>query len=129
MTGLNLNVKLTLMKALAREEGFEIPSSRAQRNNNPGNLNFSKWMVPLGAVLETTPSGEIPRFAKFLTPESGYDAMRELLLNHYLGLTIHAALLKWAPPSDNNNTSSYEANVCKWTGLLPETVITGDIIT
>ncbi len=123
----NTTQKLTLAEAIAREEGFFISHSRAWRNNNPGNMNMAKWMVPLGAVLETTISDEA-RFAKFPTPSAGYAAMRTLLQNHYLGFSIHAALLKWAPPSDGNNTSSYEANVCKWTGLTPETIITGDII-
>jgi hypothetical protein len=121
---------LTFIQAVAREEGFEIPGSRANRNCNPGDLNFAPWQEQFGAVLETIPAGynEMPRFACFPTPEQGFAAMRELLTNHYLGMTVGAALNRWAPPSDDNDTSVYTANVCQWTGLTPDTVLTGDNI-
>src|SRR5208282_2459864 len=61
----------TFAEAIAHMEGFYIPGSRAQRNNNPGNLNLEPWMErKYGAVLETIPPGvnEAPRFARFVSP-------------------------------------------------------------
>jgi hypothetical protein len=54
--------------------------------------------------------------------------MRALLTEHYLGLTVTAALNKWAPPVEND-VSAYQANVCEWTGLTPETVLTSELLT
>ena len=49
--------------------------------------------------------------------------MTALLLARYLGLTVTQAIEKWAP-SVENNTSVYIANVCVWTGLSPDSVLT-----
>lgn len=119
------------MQAIAREEGFGPPHNRATRNNNPGNLNFATWMAQqFGAVLETIPNGynEQPRFASFPTVADGWNAMRSLLIESYAGLTVSAALNKWAPASDNNNTSAYTASVCKWCNVTPDTVLSVELI-
>lgn len=116
----------TFMQAIATMEGFYRTGSRANRNNNPGNLNLAPWESILGAVLETIPPGvdEKARFAHFPTPVAGWTAMRMLLEDVYLGLTIAEALRKWAPPSDGNDQSSYLVGVCKMTGMEPDTVLT-----
>lgn len=122
---------LTFMQAIGREEGFGLPNSRATRNNNPGNLNFEPWTATkFGAVLETIPPGvnECARFAHFPTPEAGWGAMRALLLESYLNLEVSAALNKWAPPSDGNDTSAYTDAVCKWCGVEPTTILTAELI-
>ncbi len=122
---------MTLMQAIARQEGFQLPGSRAERNNNPGNLNYEPWMAQrYSAALETIPPGykEAPRFACFPTGMDGWDAMRELLRLDYAGLTIREALRKWAPAGDGNDVSSYEKNVCQGTGMTPETVLTTENI-
>lgn len=112
---------LTFIEGVAREEGFYKSSSRAQRNNNPGNLNFEVWQKPFGAVLETHTE---PRFAAFATEQGGWEAMRNLILREYIGLTFAQALAKWAPSSDGNDGRAYLANVCKWTGKTPGTILT-----
>jgi hypothetical protein len=120
---------LTLCQAIAREEGFYVPNSRASRNHNPGNLNFAPWEEAYGALLEDPPlNGGKARFAKFPSDGIGFHVMGILLSKDYLGLTLHEALLKWAPPSDGNNTSSYETNVCKWMGVSPMEVLTLELI-
>ena len=123
-------MQLTFMQAIARMEGFYKVGSRANRNNNPGNLNFAPWQAALGAVLETIPAGiqETARFAHFPMPAVGWVAMRTLLQNDYLGLTVAAALNKWAPPSDCNDVSSYQAGVCEMTGMQPTDVLTAENI-
>ena len=116
----------TFLEAIATQEGFYVPGSRAARNNNPGNIEWGAFARNHGATgIEVTPAGETPRFAVFPNAESGFDAMRSLLTTAYLGLSVTQALDKWAPPIENQ-TSVYIADVCEWTGLTPETVLTTD---
>ncbi|MGO8775291.1 MAG: hypothetical protein ACLQHT_13560 [Terracidiphilus sp.] len=115
---------LTFMQAIAREEGFGVNGTRATRNNNPGNLDMEPWLAGFGARLETpVNSTEQPRFAAFPSPDAGFAAMKELLAKDYVGLTISAALNKWAPPIENE-TNSYIENVCDWTGFTSYEVLT-----
>lgn len=112
---------MTFIEAIAREEGFAAAGSRPNRNNNPGDIEWGKFARSHGAT-----HGD-PRFAVFPDAAAGMGAMRALLTSAYLGLTVDAALNKWAPPVENA-TNSYIANVCKWTGLTPETVLTAELI-
>jgi hypothetical protein len=109
------------MEAIAREEGFNVPGTRPNRNNNPGDIEFGEFAKFHGAT------GGDPRFAIFPDAASGFAAMRALLHLYYSGLTVAAALNKWAPPVENH-TNAYIANVCAWTGLTPETVLTAENI-
>jgi hypothetical protein len=78
----------------------------AWRFFNPGNLRRS----PLAcAHINTEPNG---KFAAFDSYEKGRLALRMLLRGDgYKNLTIADAMSKYAPPSDNNNTSRYISNV------------------
>ena len=108
---------MQFLQAIAREEGFYIKGTRPQRNNNPGDIEFGKFTQAHGAT-----AGD-PRFAIFPTPEAGFAAMLSLFqCSAYAGLTISAALNKWAPPVENA-TNAYIGNVCTWTGLTAETII------
>jgi hypothetical protein len=49
--------------------------------------------------------------------------MRALLTDDYLGLTLAAALDKWAPPIEND-VNAYLADVVKWTGMEANEVLT-----
>ena len=120
---------MTILLAIASYEGFNKTGSRAQRNNNPGNINFSSITIGFGAVLETIPAGidETPRFAKFPSEDSGFACLRELLTRYYLGMSIIAAFDKYAP-STENNTNAYAQFVCDKTGLTLETHLTAENI-
>jgi hypothetical protein len=109
---------LTLIEAMARQEGYLIPGSRSQRRNNPGDIVEGQFAQAHGAL---PPDGD--RFAAWPTPETGYAAMRRLLQIGYIGLTLEQALNKWAPPTENA-TSSYLAHVLTWTGMHADTVLT-----
>lgn len=108
---------MTLPEAFARIEGFYIDGSRAQRNNNPGNLEWGPFARLHGADRIEVPKGAEPaRFAYFPTPEAGFAALHALLSGPaYAGLTIEEAINKYAPPSENN-TSNYVTQVCHNTG-------------
>lgn len=81
--------------------GGSRSQSRAERNNNPGNLEFR------GQRDATREDGE-GRFAKFDTPEAGVAALaRQLQLYGSRGIdTLEGILSKYAPPSENN-TGAY----------------------
>jgi hypothetical protein len=109
---------VTLVEAIAREEGFYVPGTRAERNNNPGNIEYGSFAAHHGAT------GSDGRFAVFPDNATGFAALRELLMIHYAGMTLEAALNKFAPPFEND-VSSYLLNVCQWTGAAPTDIIDG----
>ena len=116
----------TICQAIARNEGYNVPNSRAQRNNNPGNINYGAFAKAHGADrIETIPDGfnENPRFAHFPDKATGFEAMKALLSAHYAGLTITQMYNEYAPPSDSNNTVKLIDNLCLWTGLPCSIVI------
>lgn len=107
---------MTLLEAMAREEGFYVKGTRPNRNNNPGDIEFGPFAQAHGSIKSDG------RFAIFPTSEAGFEAMKALLLKHYSGLTLEAALNKYAPPVEND-TNTYLNRVCEWTGLKPGTLI------
>ncbi|WP_418458115.1 hypothetical protein ACNSOB_06800 [Citrobacter braakii] len=90
--------------------------ARGIRNNNPGNLEFSKSNPWSGQT------GDDGRFAKFETPEHGIRALgRNLLSYQRQGIdTVNDIIKRWAPPDDNNNTSAYIEAVCAQLGVTPD---------
>lgn len=90
--------------------------ARGIRNNNPGNLEFSKSNPWSGQT------GDDGRFAKFETPEHGIRALgRNLLSYQRQGIdTVNDIINRWAPPDDNNNTSAYIEAVCAQLGVTPD---------
>jgi hypothetical protein len=82
--------------------------SRAERNNNPGNLEFR------GQSGATPEQGE-GRFARFDSAEAGVAALtRQLQLYGSRGVdTIEKIITKYAPPSENNTTAYINAIVNK----------------
>ena len=95
---------------------ISIPQSShlAYVNNNPGNLKY------------VGQPGSVPGkkgFAKFSTPQAGYDALvRQIKLDANRGLTIAQFVSKYAPPTEND-TRQYIAQVASATGAGPNTPI------
>lgn len=110
-----------LIEAHALFEGFTA-GSRSFRNNNPGNLNFSKSLTPFGAVLETDTKAE-KRFAKFPTLAEGIAAkfayLKRIKDGHnknfilggssplYNGIKGQGYIDTYAPETDNNKPVEY----------------------
>lgn len=90
--------------------------ARGIRNNNPGNLEYSKTNPWIGQT------GDDGRFAKFETPEHGIRALgRNLLSYQRQGIdTVSDIINRWAPPSDNNNTDAYIKAVCAKLGVTAD---------
>ncbi len=86
--------------------------SRTWRNMNPGAIRPGKISTQNGAC------GTAGGFAVFPSEEQGMNALRALLLSeNYINLTLAAAIYKYAPPSDHNNTRRYQRRLSQITGL------------
>lgn len=115
---------LTVAQAIARMEGWyskgDVPN-RPQRNNNPGDIEFSRLATEFGAKLEEgTPH---PRFACFPSPEQGWKCLDALLKEpEYARLTLEQVINRYAPPVENA-TSEYVALVSAWTGKAPNSFL------
>ena len=107
---------MTLLEAMARQEGFFVKGTRPNRNNNPGDIEDGPFARKHGAI------GSDGRFARFGTAAAGFAAMAALLRMHYRGLTIRAALNKYAPPVENA-TDIYLEHVCEWANVHPDDLI------
>jgi hypothetical protein len=111
---------ITLCEAIARMEGWLVPTSRCRKNHNPGNIEYGRFAVADGAT------GTDGRFAIFPDDQTGFKAMSDLLTHYYVGATLEAAIAKWAPPTENA-TMVYAANVSTWTGIGMKTVLTAEL--
>lgn len=123
---------MLLLEAMAREEGWYVTDSRPARNCNPLDLEYCSETIRMGAL-----KGD-PRFAVFATARDGWLAAQKWLsvpaefeegklVAGYCGATLEQAINRFAPPTENE-TSSYVVNVCTWTGLTPETIVTLDLL-
>ena len=114
---------MSLLSAIARMEGFGVQGSRARRNNNPGNIEWGSFAAQHGATgREPDLAHSKGRFAVFPSADIGFVALKQLLLEHYATLTVEAAILKYAPPSENDS-ESYIRNICNWAQCKPTDII------
>lgn len=97
----------------AVSDGGTADGVRGIRNNNPGNLEYSKTNPWVGQT------GDDGRFAKFETPEHGIRALgRNLMSYQRQGIdTVSEIINRWAPPTDNNDTTAYIKAVCEQLGV------------
>ena len=97
----------------AISDGGTADGVRGIRNNNPGNLEYSKTNPWVGQT------GDDGRFAKFETPEHGIRALgRNLMSYQRQGIdTVSEIINRWAPPTDNNDTTAYIKAVCEQLGV------------
>jgi CHAP domain len=97
------------VKSVSNTTQVKSSTSRATRNNNPGNIVSGKFADDAGAT------GSDGRFATFATPEQGFAALKKLLSGPgYKGLTLDSAIKKYAP--------DFENDTAKYTSFLKNTV-------
>lgn len=102
--------RISLVEAIARKEGWLVPSSRCRRNHNPGNIEYGPFARKHGAT------GTDGRFAKFPDDATGFAALKALLSGpSYAHLTLAQCVARYAPPSEND-TARYVKLVSDWTG-------------
>lgn len=112
-------------QAIQRHEGW-FPGSRSFRNNNPGNLKFTRYTATLGAF------GKDDRnFCMFGDYESGLTALKTLLtdaatdqlLSYKGSMTLVEFYERYAPSEDDNNPRQYAEAVAKYIGVPVTTQI------
>lgn len=94
------------LKADAKKKG----PSLAERNNNPGNIEWGPFAKSMGA----TGPGEGGRFARFPTREAGSKAKVALLQRNYKGMSPAQVIQKYSPWSKENS----EAAVRNYIGYI-----------
>lgn len=108
------------MAAMQKHEGYFI-GSRSWRNNNPGNLRWSRFMVK-----------QVSGFASFASFADGWLALWYDLNGKCTGKTITNLkptstladlIYVWAPAKDGNNPEGYIAHVCALTGFSRDTAL------
>jgi len=117
----NVTGEITTIQASESDTSFggggavTIPQNTlAYRNNNPGNLRF------VGQAGATQGEGG---FAKFATPEAGYEALKsQIQLDASRGLTLGQFINKYAPPTEND-TNLYINQISQQTGANANTPI------
>ena len=100
-------------------EKLEKLEPRGLRNNNPLNIRHgrSKWQG-------TDPKKKDKDFVCYMTKAYGYRAAWKVLRTYHAELQkrrdtfcLHNILMRWAPPSDGNNTEAYLRRVMMLTGI------------
>lgn len=102
-----------LAHLIAQEEGFNVPGSLPQRDNNPGDLRHSPHSFHTAAAPDAI--GDID------TAQDGWaDLERQLHLFAQRGMTLREAIYEFAPPSENDS-EQYLNFVCQGLGV-PDTI-------
>ena len=118
---------ITLVEAIARQEGFGKPGTRATRNHNPGNLNWGKFASDHGSI-----GADDKHYAIFDSNQAGFAALRALLgSKSYKGMTVKDAIFKYCPahdPRGENDSMNYVSNVCHWCECEPNTLVDDKLI-
>lgn len=110
-----MDITQSIAEAIARMEGFYVPGTLAQRNNNPGNLRSGPGQV-----------GTAGGFAVFPDAQTGWEALaRQVDLNISRGLNLFQffgggqGYPGYAPSSDSNDPNRYANFVAQQTGIDP----------
>lgn len=117
----------SLSNAIAQFEGYNVPNSVAQRNNNPGNLRSGSGQIG------TDSKG----YAIFPDAATGFAALqnqvsinidRGLSLQSFIGggpTSTGATYPGYAPSADNNNVSNYVNFLSGKLGISPDVPLSG----
>ncbi len=104
---------------------IKIPQGTpAAQNNNPGNLMFvGQEGATQGSPKYDKNGNVVGYWAKFLTPEAGYQALqRQIQLDASRGMTLSQFIHKYAPASEND-TAKYIQDAIQATGATENTLI------
>ena len=104
-----------LAEAIAHEEGFYVPGSLPNRDNNPGDLRHSPHSFH---------SSDAPdAIGKIDTVADGWsDLNRQLKIYADRGLTVAQCIYEYAPPSENDS-AGYLAYVVNYVGCTSDTLV------
>ena len=98
-----------LARLIAQEEGFNVPGSVPNRDNNPGDLRHSPHSFH--------PYDSPNSIGQIDSVDDGWaDLERQLRLFAERGLTLREAIYEFAPPTENNS-EQYLDYICTGLGL------------
>lgn len=104
----------TVASTIQTIEGY-YPGSLSYRLNNPGNLTYAGQA---GATPVQVCNPNCHQFASFDSYDDGLTALdNQIALDASRGQTIQQFINSYAPASDNNNPTSYAAQITATTGL------------
>jgi hypothetical protein len=94
--------------------------TRAQRNNNPGNIDRTNIAWQGMASDQTTD----PRFIVFIDAAHGFRAMARIIHGHFGAFnTVQKIITRWAPAVENQ-TDAYIKDVADRMGVRPDRPLT-----
>ncbi len=109
----------TVAATIQQIEGW-FPGSVSYRNNNPGNLKYAGQPGATGV--------DANGFAIFPDYATGLQALdNQITLDASRGQTIAQFTSIYAPASDNNNPTSYAAQIASAAGLSPSDLLSAAI--
>jgi hypothetical protein len=97
-----------LAEAIAHEEGYYVPGSLPNRDNNPGDLRHSPHSFHSADSPDAI--GQIDSAA-----DGWEDLERQLEIYANRGFTLSQAIFEWAPPTENDS-AGYLAYVVNYLG-------------
>jgi hypothetical protein len=110
------SIEFIFAYAIGTKEGWSATAnggvgSRSYRNNNPGNLDYSRnlQIVAPGVTLEKNPYGKKNRFAAFPTAESGVKALIETKIRAWARGNMPVTVGNTTLIKKNNGGSPYKA--------------------
>lgn len=103
-----------LAQLIAQEEGYNVPGSLPNRDNNPGDLRHSPHSFH---AADPDAIGQID------TASDGWaDLERQLRLYAQRGLNLQQAIYEFAPPSENDS-QAYLDFICQGLGVPSTTSV------
>jgi hypothetical protein len=104
-----------LAQLIAQEEGFNVPGSLPNRDNNPGDLRHSPHSFHS--------PGDANGIGRIDSSVDGWaDLERQLQLYAKRGLTLQQAIFDFAPPTENNS-QAYLDFICQGLGVPSTTSV------
>jgi hypothetical protein len=104
-----------LAELISQMEGFNVPGSLPNRQDNPGDLRHAPG--------ETHPADAPNSVGSFDSPDAGWAALeRQLALYAERGLTLQQAIYDFAPPTENDS-GHYLDFVCTGLGCTSDTLV------
>ena len=96
-------------------------STRGERNNNPGNIDYNPRIHWIGLVgIEPKVGADEPRFCLFDSALNGIRAIARIFRSYQAeGLRTPALMLSKYAPGIENDTNAYIDFWCRETGLAP----------
>lgn len=103
-----MNLIGEIVTAIMKQEGASLTS------NNPGNIRAAPWLV--NPIIKNN-------FWQPRTRNEGIAGIYHIVALHIArGESLTQIIYSWAPPSDNNPTAKYLANVKQWAKIPDEHV-------